>query len=577
MTRTSNGTEVLEHSGTSLRMRKKDTIEPTVLDVELLRESLFDVQDEKKPLSLTTIPGSHKPSSPFKDAKRKHAGVKAVSTTSSAITFANASGLRLSFRNILNIENLTGLTSLVKLQLDNNIIHEIRGLDTLVNLTWLDLSYNNIRKISGLDNLTKLADLSLKNNQITIIEGMDNLVNLNVLSIGNNQIREYQKGIAYLRRFKHLRAVSLAGNPFCSDIDWQAHVLAYLRNLMFLDWVRIKDSDVTAAREQYQVELREIEEKERIEDSQQDAQQLESGEYQRLLKAHLKGVHMLWDDLVKEDTDLNKLRSLPGGEVKILIDDYHDKFYSIVEHMKGDVFLKLDAKQRERSKMENKKSEYLHATEAKSIEMIQSFEAGKKKTFRHLEKNRSSLREADLHGSIQPLKEDINRLHDELLSMELSQSEHFSSLNDEFEVAWGDIKNSVLDVIYNEFRMLEELENNFSEAVKKVATDALDRFTNEAVTADAEELTDDALALLHDRDQLFQAVSNSHENHIGKILSAEDAMREQEQQEFTLLVQDLQNKEFERNRERVLEVHRFTERTKQDLHGAETVFRSPAY
>ena len=53
---------------------------------------------------------------------------------------------------------------LTKLQLDNNIIVKIQGLDGLVNLRWLDLSFNLIERIEGLDKNKKLEDLSLYSN-----------------------------------------------------------------------------------------------------------------------------------------------------------------------------------------------------------------------------------------------------------------------------------------------------------------------------------------------------------------------------------------------------------------------------
>ena len=52
-------------------------------------------------------------------------------------------------------------SSIVKLQMDNNIIEKIEGLECLLNLEWLDLSFNNIEVIEGLDKLTKLKDLTL--------------------------------------------------------------------------------------------------------------------------------------------------------------------------------------------------------------------------------------------------------------------------------------------------------------------------------------------------------------------------------------------------------------------------------
>ena len=63
--------------------------------------------------------------------------------------------------DIAQINNLLGMEKLTKLQLDNNMIVSISGLDSLVNLVWLDLGFNKISKIEGLNKLTKLEDLSL--------------------------------------------------------------------------------------------------------------------------------------------------------------------------------------------------------------------------------------------------------------------------------------------------------------------------------------------------------------------------------------------------------------------------------
>lgn len=70
--------------------------------------------------------------------------------------------MSFSFQNILRIDNLNGLFSLVKLQLDNNIIERIENIGHLTNLEWLDLSFNNIQTIQGLETLTKLTDLRCK-------------------------------------------------------------------------------------------------------------------------------------------------------------------------------------------------------------------------------------------------------------------------------------------------------------------------------------------------------------------------------------------------------------------------------
>lgn len=56
--------------------------------------------------------------------------------------------------DILKIDNLWSFVHLTKLQLDNNIIERIEGLDVLVNLEWLG-------KKQFLDLFGSIRDLSL--------------------------------------------------------------------------------------------------------------------------------------------------------------------------------------------------------------------------------------------------------------------------------------------------------------------------------------------------------------------------------------------------------------------------------
>ncbi|BFZ17183.1 hypothetical protein BsWGS_20222 [Bradybaena similaris] len=91
--------------------RLYETVEPSVIDSKMLQEAVEEQgpKDEAKTIA-------------------KKEGYK----------FKDVLSLRLDFRNILHIDNLWEFTSLTKLQLDNNIIEKIEGLDLLVNLVWLE-------------------------------------------------------------------------------------------------------------------------------------------------------------------------------------------------------------------------------------------------------------------------------------------------------------------------------------------------------------------------------------------------------------------------------------------------------
>ena len=105
--------------------------------------------------------------------------------------------------SIDEIEGLTNLTDLTKLDLSDNHITEIKGLQNLTNLRFLYLSNNNITEIKGLDTLTNLMVLYLDKNQISEIEGLENLKKLNSLHLAYNNITEV-KGIEHLKNLKRL-------------------------------------------------------------------------------------------------------------------------------------------------------------------------------------------------------------------------------------------------------------------------------------------------------------------------------------------------------------------------------------
>lgn len=59
----------------------------------------------------------------------------------------------------------------------------------------------------------------------------------------------------YLRQFKKLRLVNLAGNPIAAAPDYRSYVLSHIKDLTYLDYRRVNAADVAAAMEQHQVNI----------------------------------------------------------------------------------------------------------------------------------------------------------------------------------------------------------------------------------------------------------------------------------------------------------------------------------
>ncbi|XP_072159513.1 dynein regulatory complex subunit 3 isoform X1 [Bemisia tabaci] len=162
--------------------------------------------------------------------KRIHDRIAAVNT------------LRLEFRGIICIDSLWMLTNLTELYLNNNSIQKIENIENLVNLTKLDLSFNQIKKIENLEEQIKLSKLSLSYNQISKLENLDNCPQLKVLVCSNNLLADLDD-IQYLRKFEHLRTLTMIGNPFSNAGSFVDHVAKELPQLVYLNFQMLRTKD----------------------------------------------------------------------------------------------------------------------------------------------------------------------------------------------------------------------------------------------------------------------------------------------------------------------------------------------
>jgi protein phosphatase 1 regulatory subunit 7 len=84
-------------------------------------------------------------------------------------------------------ETLAG--TLQDLDLYDNLIKDISGLENFTELTSLDLSFNKIKRIKGVAHLKKLKDLYFVQDRISTIENLEGLSTLRNLELGGNRIR----------------------------------------------------------------------------------------------------------------------------------------------------------------------------------------------------------------------------------------------------------------------------------------------------------------------------------------------------------------------------------------------------
>ena len=322
--------------------------------------------------------------------------------------------LMLSFHNIYKIDNLQGFETICRLQLDNNVIERIENLAHLVNLTWLDLSFNNIEKIENLESLTKLTDLSLFHNNISVIENLETLTELNVLSLGNNNITDVDN-IMYLRQFKKLRLLNLAGCPVCEEDDYKTTVLAYLNNLTYLDYARTDTAHVTKAKEEKQAQLLELEEVEKVKEQEENERVESLNRRERLAKSNLHGVETLFDDMMKEDGEIKKLKILPG--FNSILDAYRDKAEKLTAEFVERMLEQNSGKESEMDLFRRVLAKVKKDHETISIDTIRVFEKEKKAlTLQYRQGFEGSMED----GSVMvELKDKLSTLSDDLMDTEM--------------------------------------------------------------------------------------------------------------------------------------------------------------
>ena len=116
--------------------------------------------------------------------------------------------LYLYFNQLTDVKGLEKLTQLEKLYLNNNQLTDVKGLEKLTQLTELSLSNNQLTDVKGLEKLTKLRWLVLDGNQLTDVKGLEKLTQLTELSLRNNQLTDV-KG---LEKLTQLTELNLYGN-----------------------------------------------------------------------------------------------------------------------------------------------------------------------------------------------------------------------------------------------------------------------------------------------------------------------------------------------------------------------------
>ncbi|XP_053132715.1 dynein regulatory complex subunit 3 [Hemicordylus capensis] len=511
--------------------RLYDSIEPNVIDEDMLQKAVEEQGPKEEAGQLAKKEGIN-----FKDVKE----------------------LQLDFRNILKIDNLWQFVNLTKLQLDNNIIEKIEALDGLVHLVWLDLSFNNIEVIEGLEALVKLQDLSLYNNRISKIENLDTLQELQVFSIGNNNITSLENMI-YLRKFKNLRTLNLTGNPVCENEHYSMFIVAYLPDLVYLDFRLVDDNTREVSLIKYQYAIEEMKQGEGValaKKEVEDAKQKELDYHKSAYVEYLNG-SFLYDSMYAEDPEAAKLAYLPG--VKDLLEAYSTKFVAICEAL-----FEYGLQQHEKRKAEvalfyECLNEALTDNQEQGAKLMEAFEERNLKALDVIQ-SISDIQIAE--SKLAEYNEDIMKLSDMLMTLEMQLVDQLEEVIKDFERNISDLVSTFIENEQGMMAQCRDLENHHHEKLLEIAINTLEKIVKSELD---EDIPDDVRMLFVDKDTIVNAVNASHDIHLLKIDNREDEIITKANGWASTLIEKIHKNEADRNRSRVLEINQYIDHLHSEL------------
>uniref|UniRef100_A0A803V191 Dynein regulatory complex subunit 3 n=1 Tax=Ficedula albicollis TaxID=59894 RepID=A0A803V191_FICAL len=376
--------------------------------------------------------------------------------------------LQLSFKSILQIDNLWPLENLTKLQLDNNVIEKIEGLQSLVHLVWLDLSFNNIEVIEGLDTLVKLQDLSLYSNRISKIEHMDTLQELQIFSIGKNNLTILE--------------------------DRKVAALKY--------------RDLTKPLEQEEARVLALQET-------QEAKQKELEYHQTAFVEYLNG-SFLFDSLYEEDREAAKLAFLPG--VEDLLQAYKEEFVSVCGNLFNYGLEEYEKREAEVSKFYKRYHEILAVNQEESKRIISDFESRNQRRLDELYQAGSGDL-AECEGA--QGKEEIRQLWDALMTLEALVSSDLEELLQDFKRSIDVVASTFTESIQGIFNQCRDLENEHHKKLMKIVI-----ATQEKLDMDPfdDSLPEDVQRLFEDKKTIVNIINMAHSVRLRKIDKRESDM-----------------------------------------------------
>jgi len=274
-----------------------------------------------------------------------------------------------------------------------------------------------------------------------------------------------------------------------------------------------------------------------------------------MAEANLKGVESLFDDMLREDPEYAKLVAVEGLTD---VTEFRDKYVTGTEEFKAAMLKLADEKREERGLYQTVVDAAKQAKDDSARQLIMAFEKRKKHAFRDVRDDPSRAEQV-----LAEPKARNEKMRDELSELEMQMVEVMDDLNQEFERSFQDLVDGTKQAVSTYFSTIRDLEIVYFEAVTANALRLMEEYASGKI--DPDEYSDDARALLADKDTLMNAIQASHDAHTSKIDATEDGLVQNELKRFNDTVVADKAAEHKRNRDRVNEIYNLIDRNRAEI------------
>ncbi|XP_070837741.1 dynein regulatory complex subunit 3 [Chaetodon trifascialis] len=505
--------------------------EPVLIDEELLQEAVLQRLRQNQARRIATAEG---------------------------INFREILKLHLDYRNILVISHLWEFTSLAHLDLNNNLIEKIEGLDCLVNLMHLNLSFNSIEKIDGLESLLKLEVLNLTNNKISVIENMDTLEKLTHFCIANNHLGQLDN-VLYLRKFKKLFTLNFYGNPLSKDDDYKVFIAAYFPELRYLDYRLLDEKTKNEASIKYHYVLEKMRHEELRLQQADEAEQSQRAEVKLHTDAFVEFLNgsYLFKSMFKDDPEAETLRCGPG--VAPLFQTFEHQIVELCVHLFETGLAEHKRREMEVNSFVSSQTKVVEDYQQIASQILAKFEQQHKERIVELQQ----MSDPDLLSiKIKHCNDEINQLCKSLMALDFELVRQLEDIIKMFDTNISGMVGNFIETVQGIFAQCRDVEDNYHEKVREIAVATLENVAKDDLE---EDMPDDVKMLFTDRDTVMDALATGHENHLLKINDRETRLVTRVNDWKMALIKGIEDKELKQSRMRISDIHRYADFLREQL------------